>query len=356
MDVKKTRPGRVGINDVAKAAGVSVTTVSHALNGKGRIDPNTMERVREVAQSLGYRANPAASNLRGGRSGLIGIAYASSELSVSLTDLDHFVGLFSSASQTALNMGYSLVLTSASVAALERLPLEGMILVDPVSEDPLLMYFARKKLPVVTIGRDPLASSAPNFWVDNDLVRDTQAVLDHLYSAGARRIALLSPPPLYSYSQDIITAYQQWVEQRGLPELIEATATGFNESAGYEAAERLFQSATPPDGIHCAVDRYAKGVLLSASIRGIQVPGKLLVSAGTDSEIARHANPPLTALDLRPKEAGVRVVELLADLIRGQVQEPHVFISSKLVVRQSTECEDREAKTGLVRSELPLAP
>lgn len=337
METPSKSRKRIGINDVAQDAGVSVTTVSHALNGKGRIDASTVERVKEAAARLGYRANPAASNLRGGRSGLIGIAYSSSEMSVALTDLAHFVSLFSRASVAALGLGYSLVLTSASVEALERIPLEGMILIDPIQNDPILNYLKNKKIPVVTVGRDPSASMENSYWVDNDLVANTHEMLDHLHSKGARRIALLSPPPIYSYSQDIIASYLSWVKLHHLPILIEETRGGFTESAGYEAAERLFQQPELPDAVHCAVDKFASGVLLSAAIRNISVPEQLLVSAGTDSEIARHTSPALTTLDLNPEETGQQAIGLLIAILRNEQRAPNVHIKAHLIPRASTQ-------------------
>src|SRR4051794_9708737 len=92
--MERTRVQRPDIKDAARAAGVSVTTVSHALNGKGRISATTRKRVKRLADSLGYRPNNTARNLVGGRTGLFGLALSqTSTLPISLGDFAYFAQL-----------------------------------------------------------------------------------------------------------------------------------------------------------------------------------------------------------------------------------------------------------------------
>src|SRR5690606_24208267 len=109
-----SEPSRRGINikEVARAAGVSVTTVSHVLNDKGRLNAETRERVCRIAAELGYRPNSAARNLVGKRTGLLGLALSpGSSATLGLGDLEYFAQLMLGATTAALKHGYALVLT-----------------------------------------------------------------------------------------------------------------------------------------------------------------------------------------------------------------------------------------------------
>src|SRR3954469_18718430 len=103
---------RVGIKDVATAAGVSATTVSHALNGKGRLPPGTREKVHPIAQELGYRPNATARHLAGGKTGVLGLAVSQGAGTPdTLSDFAYFMQLMTAATAAAFEHGYALVLT-----------------------------------------------------------------------------------------------------------------------------------------------------------------------------------------------------------------------------------------------------
>ena len=149
---------RIGIKEVAAAAGVSITTVSHALNGKGRLPDETRVRVREVAEALGYRPSATARSLAGGRTGILALTVARVEaMPFSLTDFDYFAQLMNGAGTAALEQGYALVLapSAGEPDLLDRVPLDGAIVVDPVRGDPTLAHLRERGVPVVTTGREP---------------------------------------------------------------------------------------------------------------------------------------------------------------------------------------------------------
>jgi DNA-binding LacI/PurR family transcriptional regulator len=326
------------MRDVAEAAGVSPTTVSHALNGKGRVDPETVTRIRATAARLGYKPNPTARNLRRGRTGLLGLTNSvDPDMPVTLTDLDHFVRLVTAASATALARGYPLVLAPpADPATLDRSQVDGVIIVDPIADDPLIARANALEIPAITIGREP-NTAGDGRWVDNDLAAATTTVLNHLEQAGARRIALLTPPPVHSWGLDIIDGYRDWTARRGVPEHIVVAQGALTANAGYAAVMELLIEADPPDAIHCVIDRYALGALLAAEHLGLRVPQDLLVTAGTDSEATRTASPAVTALELHPEIAGRRAAEFLIACLEEDDPEPHVLIPVDLVPRRSTD-------------------
>jgi AcrR family transcriptional regulator len=148
---------KVGIRQVAAAAGVSVTTVSHALNGKGRLPDATRERVRDVAERLGYRPSAAARNLVGGKTGLLGLTVSQpAGRPLVVGDFAYFVDLMSAASAAAIQRGYALVLTPGEHGRhWPDIDLDGAIVVDPVAGDPLVQELRQRNVPVVTTGRVP---------------------------------------------------------------------------------------------------------------------------------------------------------------------------------------------------------
>jgi DNA-binding LacI/PurR family transcriptional regulator len=339
--VKRQR-ARVGIKEVAAAAGVSTTTVSNALSGKGRLSPATRESIATVADELGYRPNANARNLVSGKSGLLGIAVsASSDSPFGLGDFDYFIQLLSAATGAAVAGGRALVVEAAASdgEAFHQVEVDGAIVVDPVSDDPLLAQLDARAIPVVTTGRrtDAVRGPATRYWVDNDHQAATESVLDHMKAAGATRIGLVSSPAVNSYTQDAAAAYRGWCAANDQEVLISLAQGPINEGAGYRAAKRLLGSDARPDAIYATLDQLALGVLLAARERSINVPDDLLVAGCTDSRASAWANPPLTAVLLNPEEIGRAAVRVLIDLIEGRdPQFNPVLVPTGIRVREST--------------------
>jgi DNA-binding LacI/PurR family transcriptional regulator len=327
----------VGIKEVAERAGVSITTVSHALNGKGRISAETRRRVCEIAERLGYQPNSTARNLAGGRSGLIGLAVAQTgEGNFAVSDFAFFAALISAASVVALDRGCALMLASAAQEqAWSRTAVDGAIIVDPIAGDPLLESLRQSGTPLVTTGRVP--DSTVDCWVDNDHRAGTRVMLDHLAARGARRVALLGSPLTTSYAIDSLGAYEEWCSERGQEPIAAVAREDLTEGAGFEATAKLLRRARPPDAVHSTLDRLALGALLAAQARGLSVPHELLISGCADSEASKWARPGLTTLELYPSQIGAAAVEMVTALIEGR--EPaarQVVVPVRIMARGST--------------------
>jgi len=327
----------VGIKQVAEAAGVSVTTVSHALNEKGRLPPETRDHVRRIAEQLGYRPNATARSLAGGRTGLVGLAVAQSvDGRFAVSDFAYYSQLMSAATSAAIDHGYALVLASGSEAgAWTHIRLDGVIIVDPVRADPLSREFRAQGLPIVTTGRVP--DGGPGHWVDNDHRAGTDTILDHLAARGAQRIALLGSPLITSYAIDVRGAYQQWCARHGQEAVVVEARDDLTEGSGFEATRRLLSRRRPPDAIYATLDRLALGALLAAEARGLSVPRELLVAGCTDSEAGKWARPSLTALALNPEEIGRAALSMVTRMIEGTDLDPaNVLIPTRVLPRGST--------------------
>jgi DNA-binding LacI/PurR family transcriptional regulator len=182
-----------------------------------------------------------------------------------------------------------------------------------------------------------MSGSDDGYWVDNDQRAGTRAMIQHLAEQGATRVALLTPPPLPSYTLDAIEAFESTCAELGLESIVETVTDSISESGAYAAASRLLESAKPPDAIYGALDRLALGALLAAEARGIHVPTQLRVAGCTDSHAARSSRPALTALSLNPEWIGTEAVELLVTLVEsGQADEPHRIVPFVVIPRAST--------------------
>lgn len=342
--VKVDPKARIGIQDLAAAAGVSKTSVSHAMNGKGRLSDSTRARIIETALELGYQPNASARNLVGGKTGLLGISVSGIEsVPFGLSDFDYFIQLLSTATMTALNHGLALVVVGPDRGrtTFEHIEIDGAIVVDPVIDDPLVAEMRLRRLPVVTTGRVPSENGTveedEQFWVDNDHNSGTWSILDHLAERGARRIALVTSKPVVSYTADAIRGYKKWCSEHNSEPLISIVSRALNEGAGFAAAVSLLNQPDPPDAIYATIDRLALGVLLAARACEITVPNQLLIAGCTDSPAGEWAQPSLTALALNPEKLGHQAVEMLISLVDGNDPEPrHRIVPTQVVERDST--------------------
>jgi DNA-binding LacI/PurR family transcriptional regulator len=338
------RKSRIGIRDVAASAGVSNTTVSHALSGKGRLPEATRERIVRIARELGYRPNANARNLVNGKTGLIGVAVSSTSAApFGLSDFDYFVRLLGAATGTAVENGRALVIEGSQTGdlAFSEAEVDGAIVVDPVDDDQTIPSLRERGVPVVTTGREKSETLATEerFWVDNDHRSSTIEMLEHLAERGGERIGLITGPEVNSYTRDAIAGYREWCEEKGQSPMVALAEGTLNESSGFNAAEKLLGLENPPNAIYSIVDYLSLGALNAARANSITVPDELLIGCGIDSPLSLLSDPPLTALSLNPEKIGRAAVELLVEVIDGdQPTENPMMIETEIICRASTGC------------------
>jgi DNA-binding LacI/PurR family transcriptional regulator len=321
-----TQPSRTTARIVAEVAGVSVGTVSHALNGTGRVAVATRARVAAVAVELGYRPDPRGRALRSGRTSTLALVLPAAEGSQrpgEFVDASFYLELAGAAAQAALARDHGLLLLPSPrvPSDLERFSFDGALLSDPDADDPRLPMFDDLGIPVVTLERDA-AHPERSWWVAGDTIADTRGLLDHLGVAGARSIALFTLPKAWSWLADTESAYRDWCARSGMPPVVETIAGGTSD-AGLAAAARRLLERHRPDAVLAPPERLACTGLQTARDAGLRVPEDVRVAAAVDGPDARAAG--ITALDLLPRahaEAGVEL--LLARLGDGAPAERRV--------------------------------
>lgn len=338
VPIETTRPT---IKDVAERAGVSRTTVSNALNGKGTLSAETIARVKRIADELGYAPNAVARGLRQSRLGVVSLLMRPLEtLDTTLPEgVDYFLQLAGSAALAAMDHGYSLMLISDPTkpgAPISSLAADGCIVEAPLSNDPVLSLLERKRIPFITLGVDPARPSAfPAIAQQNE--QDAACVLDHLREAGARRIALVTGTDDNAWNTLSRRGYERWAVEHGMEAIQYSVDETRGVEGGRELAHRLLAGPTRPDGVYCLTGRHAAGVVKGAAELGLDVPGDLRVAAGSDAPVTRASVPAITALDLQPVETARFAVETLDRMLRGEILEwPIMAGPSQLIVREST--------------------
>lgn len=334
------RRGRVTIREVAAKAGVSITAVSHALNGKGSLSDKTRERVRAAALELGYEADVLARAMRNKPMGAVGLIIRPLD---ELGDyrpqgVDFFTRFSGSAAHAAADRGLGLMLVP-DAAHVEWSPLarslDGFIITDPTVDDPTLRRLEGKDIPVVTVGRVP-KSTASGQWVSTDDFGNATKLLELLHARGASDLVLVAGTDDNAWNLDAIGALQRWQNSTGATARVERVREAEGEQGGRRIARQLIEVGIP-EAVFCLTGRHAAGLCSALTEAGIRVPEDILVAALSDSEQTRSAG--ITAIDMQPDQLALAAVDLIDCLVREDPQASQInqsIIVGEMLERAST--------------------
>ncbi|MBT1099302.1 LacI family DNA-binding transcriptional regulator [Streptomyces sp. Tu10] len=275
----------VTLLDVARAAGVSKSTVSDALQGSGRVAEATRDRVRAVAEELGYRPNSAARRLRRASTGAVGL-----HLPATATRLDYYMNLAFGAVERAQEDGLDMVLLAPSGAADGRIAsrVDGLLVIDPKPGDSAVPGLLDAGVPVVTGERYLGPATGPSGAVVCDNAASLTALLDHVTERGARRPALLAPSGSSAWATALRATAGSWGRAHGVAVTLR-TVPFAATPAEAEAATRALLAADPAvDAVICAPDGSAPGVLRAAAALGRKV-GAISASGASSAHEASEA-------------------------------------------------------------------
>ncbi|MFG3407551.1 LacI family DNA-binding transcriptional regulator [Streptomyces sp. NPDC048142] len=329
----------VTLLDVARTAGVSKSTVSDALQGSGRVAAATRDRVRAVAEELGYRPNSAARRLRRASTGAVGL-----HLPATATRLDYYMSLAFGAVERAQEDGLDMVLLAPSGAAGGRIAsrVDGLLVIDPEAGDSAVPGLLDAGVPVVTGERYLGPATGPSGAVVCDNAASLTALLAHVAERGARRPALLAPAGSSAWATALRATARSWGLAHGVAVALRTVPFAATPAEAEETTRALLTADPSVDAVICAPDGSAPGVLRAAAALGRKVgatttgnangasngagtsggpggsggPGAgLLVASCVDGPATRGAEPPVTAVDLHPAAYGRACAELLCDIL-----------------------------------------
>ncbi|AGK78296.1 LacI family transcriptional regulator [Streptomyces microflavus DSM 40593] len=347
LDFTPVTSRTVTLLDVARAAGVSKSTVSDALQGSGRVAEATRERVRAVAEELGYRPNSAARRLRRSSTGAIGL-----HLPQTATRLDYYMNLAFGAVARAQEEGLDVVLLAPAGGASGRVAsrVDGLLVIDPEVGDSAVPGLLDAGVPVVTGERYLGPAAAPSGAVICDNAASLTALLDHVTERGARHPAVLAPAGTSAWATALRATAASWGQEHGVAVALRTVPFAATPQEAEETTLALLRTDPAVDAVICAPDGAAPGVLRAAATAGRTVgtvsdrtagsttsdrttgsttSGRtgeagahprtpLLVASCVDGTATRSAEPPVTAVDLRPAAYGRACAELLCDILAGR--------------------------------------
>ena len=326
------------MRDVARAAGVSVQTVSCVVNGKPGITEETRQRVQAAIAQLGYRPYTVARSLRTRRT---------RTLAVVVSDIANpsFSTMASAAEDYAHTFGYSLTFynTHDDVEreaqyirmATERW-VDGVLFVSAEDHMKSLETLREAGIPSVAIDRIPEHYTGPSVTLNN--VKAGRMAAEHLLDLGHTCIAHISGPLALRLARERLQGFEEAIRERGLAPGPCAMGEGNWECmAGYRAMQRLLAHRPRPTAVFSANDRMAIGAMRAIAEAGLRVPDDISVIGLDDIELAAFQNPPLTTVRQSFAQLATLGVQLLLDILGGkEIAQPQLVIEPELVVRQST--------------------
>jgi LacI family transcriptional regulator len=326
----------ITIRDVAREAGVSVSTVSRVLNDKDDVAPETYERVQDVIQRLAYTSSLAARSMRSRRTNVIGLIVPDVADSFSIQ-------VMKGANQAIFELDYDLIIyTSGSIkkrSAAEREQYFVSLLNGSVTDGVIIVTPAAKSFstaaPVVTI--DPNNECPECFMITAMNHTGAMAAMEHLIGLGHRRIGFIGGRPDLQCAQQRLQGYQDALRQAKIPVDQDLIVDGdFTTETGRLCARELLSLSNPPTAIFAANDQSAIGTIETAREMGLRVPEDLSVIGFDNIPEAAYFNPALTTVDQFIREMGRVATEKLIGLIQGQSLESELHkMPTQLVVRDS---------------------
>ena len=324
----------VSIKDIAKAAGVSPSTVSRALSDHPRISTETKGRIRGLAEEMGYTPSLLARSLVTQDTATIGVVITS----VSDPFLAHLV---TSIEEVAQEQGYSVLMSSSYldpdrelevVGAFHGRRTRGIIVIGSHIDTGYLQMRDRFPLPVVLTN----CRTYP-YSVSTDNTAGARRAVEHLVQLGHRRIAYIANWRSRRSNFDRLQSHQQVLAANGIPVdedlIIEGDGT---LRGGSVAAQILLSRSQPPTAVFCFNDMTAIGVLSGLQQARIRVPEEMSVVGFDDVEFATHCYPRLTTIRQPTNLMGQRLIHMLLELIQGQEDVGPEILPAELVIREST--------------------
>ncbi|WP_194764864.1 LacI family DNA-binding transcriptional regulator [Microbacterium sp. UFMG61] len=325
---------RTTIHDVAKAAGVSVSTVSKAVNGRYGIADATVQRVLDAVQDLGYESSLVASSMRARRTGVVGVLLAdfepfSAEILKGVGAAMHDTG-FDLLAYAGSHHGASDGWERRSLSRLSGTLIDAAIMVTPT------VVSAGTEIPVVAV--DPHTGRADLPTVESDSFGGALAATRHLIELGHRRIGFLAGRPDLRSAGLRDAGYRRALSDAGIPLDPALIGVGRYElEATRESARVMLTGDSRPTAVFAANDLSAIAVIDVAHQLGLRVPADLSVVGFDDVPEATRRALPLTTIQQPMRRLGAVAAEMVFTLLSGgEIDEMNVILPTRLVVRATT--------------------
>jgi LacI family transcriptional regulator len=332
----RRRKKSVTIQDVAKAAGVSVSTVSRVLNDKDDVAPETYDKVQDVIRELDYTSNLAAKSMRSRRTNVIGMIMPDVEqpfpievmkgVNQAIATLDYDLIMYTNGD---IKKNSTVEREQQYVALLNNSITDGVIVVTPAATT-----FSTAS-PVVAV--DPHHESADYPAVIATNREGALAAMEYLISLGHCRIGFINGRPELQSAVRRLQGYKDALQQANIPLDPELIQTGdFTAEMGFMCAQQLLSLPEPPTAIFAANDQSAIGTIKAAREAGLQLPDELSIIGFDNIPEAAYAHPALTTVDQSVVKMGYVATEMLISLIREESLDNNLYkMPTRFIIRDS---------------------
>ncbi|RXZ82427.1 LacI family transcriptional regulator [Paenibacillaceae bacterium] len=343
----------VKIKDVAKRAGVSVTTVSRVLNGEKYVKDDLKKRVNEAIKELGYAPSQIARSLVRNKTNLIGVIVPD------LTS-NFYSTILSSIEKTASLNDYNLLVCNIIedidkefkyLNVFQEMRVEGIIIMHEKINPEIRDFINRLQIPVLFSTVKPADQNFTSVIVDD--YKAAYEATDYLIKLGHERIAFIGGDMRdITSGQNRYTAYRNALTDHGLKILYELIRFGdYKVASGYAMMNELLQIEEQPTAVFAVSDDMALGAMNCLHDRGLQVPGDISVMGFDGSQLTELVRPRLTSMEQPIHEMGQLTVETMLELISGSAKlEGDIIMQHRLVVRDSCRPIEQAEKQTAVKS------
>ncbi len=332
----------VTIYDIANALKVSPATVSRALNNQPSISEKMKKKIKNKAESMGYRANTFASNLRTKRTYTLGVI-------VPRLDSNFMSSTLAGIEKIANESGYNLIISQSFESAKKEIAntitmfnsrVDGLI-VSLAADSIDFTHFKRfleKKIPVLFFDRVCDKPGCVNVVIDN--YKMGFAVTEHLIEQGCNRIMHIAGNRNRNVYFDRYNGYKSALEKNNIPfDPSLVVETGLSIDDGIKIAEMILDMKIKPDGIFISNDACAAGCMSTLKNNNIRIPQDIAIAGFNNDPITRLVEPKLTTVDYPGYEMGEMVAKLIIDHLNGNTNlsvTNSLVMKAELIVRDST--------------------
>ncbi len=329
----------ITIKDVAKKAGVGITTVSRALNDKSEIRQGTKDLILKVCKELGYKPNRLAKSLVTRKSNTIGVLIPDS--------MDAFFSeMVQGIADECLENGYSIVLSHTQSCAdkeleyirlLQEKRMDGMLIYPVQEDDRYIKELKNSTIPFVLLNRYTEALDCD--YVINDSVHGAYLAVDHLIQKGHKLITYLCAKPATSTAKERILGCKKAITENGLEiSCLKIVTCKPTIESSYINMKKLIMEKQKTSAVFVWDDKLAIGVRKAIFEAGFKIPKDVSLVGYNDIEIAKYLSPPLTTIRQATYQIGETAARILLDTLNSDCVKTskQIILKPELIVREST--------------------
>ncbi|WP_018931271.1 LacI family DNA-binding transcriptional regulator [Gracilibacillus lacisalsi] len=305
------------INDIARLANVSRSTVSRHLNKNGYVSQEAQERIDKVIEETGYFPSQSAKSLRTKKTGVVGVILPKISTETASRVVDGI-------NQVLQENDYQMLLTQtllekekeiAFIRLLQSRNVDGIILLGTNTDEALVEEIKKSDVPVVVLGQDMPGTTSIHY----PDYKATAEMISYMIEKGYRDISFIGVPeddPAVGIVRK--KAYIDTLKEHNLPVLTERITYGdFSINSGYHAMETIMKQSTKPDAVFVVTDNMAVGAMQYLKENHYNIPADIGMATTGVSRLSKYIEPVLTTIDFQNEEAGAAITRLLMGQLNG---------------------------------------